>query len=160
MMDMWALAKEKLRENEEKAAKLGEKMDDSTDGATRKGSTHIVIAGCSSSGKSIFVNKFLDRNEEPKETVALEYIYARRTRGNNKDVCHIWELGGGTNFTTLLSIPLIKKNIEASSLVLVLDLTRPNELWITMEQVLAAAERCVETATKELDQKQQENYCL
>ncbi|RCN49093.1 hypothetical protein ANCCAN_04838 [Ancylostoma caninum] len=153
MMDMWAMAKEKLQQNAMKTATLDEKMDERTsDGAPRKTTTHIVICGVSQSGKSVLVNKFLDRNEEPRETTALEYIYARRTRGNHKDVCHIWELGGGTKFAQLLAIPLVKRNIEATSLVVVLDLTRPNELWITMEQLLTTAGQVIESAMKELDQ--------
>ncbi|VDL72526.1 unnamed protein product [Nippostrongylus brasiliensis] len=110
-MDIWSLAKEKLRENEEKAA-ASEDRDGIGDGRTVKSSTHIVICGNAQSGKSVLVNKFLDRNEEPKETIALEYIYARRTRGNNKDICHIWELGGGTKLAQLLAVPLVKDNIE------------------------------------------------
>ncbi|WKY09323.1 hypothetical protein Q1695_002018 [Nippostrongylus brasiliensis] len=151
-MDIWSLAKEKLRENEEKAA-ASEDRDGIGDGRTVKSSTHIVICGNAQSGKSVLVNKFLDRNEEPKETIALEYIYARRTRGNNKDICHIWELGGGTKLAQLLAVPLVKDNIEALSIILVLDLTRPNELWITMEQLLTTSARHTEAAIKELGEK-------
>ncbi|KAK6750560.1 hypothetical protein RB195_002496 [Necator americanus] len=157
MLDMWELAKRKIRENEDKTAKFNEPMDEKADdGAPRRTTTHIVMCGVSQSGKSTLVNKFLDRNEEPKETTALEYIYARRTRGNHKDVCHIWELGGGTKFAQLLAIPFVKKNIESASLTVVLDLTRPNELWATMEQLMTAAYRYVEAAIKELDQQRQE----
>ncbi|CAJ0601336.1 unnamed protein product [Cylicocyclus nassatus] len=45
---------------------------------------------------------------------------------------------------------------RAISLVLVLDLTRPNELWITMEQLLAAASKDIEVASKELNQQNQD----
>ncbi|VDM80596.1 unnamed protein product [Strongylus vulgaris] len=84
MMDMWAMAKEKLRENEEKLAKSNEGTEERTnEAAPQKTTTHIVICGCSQSGKSTLIHKFLDKNEEPKETIALEYLYARRTRGND-----------------------------------------------------------------------------
>uniref|UniRef100_A0A0N4WYU0 Cytoplasmic dynein 2 light intermediate chain 1 n=1 Tax=Haemonchus placei TaxID=6290 RepID=A0A0N4WYU0_HAEPC len=106
-------------------------------------------------GKSTLVNKFLDKNEEAKETIALEYVYARRTRGNNKDVCHIWELASGTKLAQLLAVPLVKENIESTSVVLVLDLTRPYELWITMEALMSAASRYAEAAIRNLDDRGQ-----
>uniref|UniRef100_A0A158PC14 Cytoplasmic dynein 2 light intermediate chain 1 n=1 Tax=Angiostrongylus cantonensis TaxID=6313 RepID=A0A158PC14_ANGCA len=156
-MDIWSLAKEKVPGNEEKFSNVEKKMEDKNDeeDRARKGTTHLIICGNTQSGKSTMINKFLDKNEEPKETVALEYTYARRTRGNNKDVCHIWELGGGADLTQLLAIPLTKENIESATLVVVLDLTRPNELWITMETLIAEAKRHCETAIKLLNQNEE-----
>nr|CDJ97328.1 cytoplasmic dynein 2 light intermediate chain 1 [Haemonchus contortus] len=155
-MDIWSLAKEKLRENEEQSLKAGERMDEkSSQGPQQRSSTHILICGNSQSGKSTLVNKFLDKNEEAKETIALEYVYARRTRGNNKDVCHIWELASGTKLAQLLAVPLVKENIESTSVVLVLDLTCPYELWITMEALMSAASRYAEAAIRNLDDRGQ-----
>lgn len=155
-MDIWSLAKEKLRRNEEKAAGSAERNDEkSGEGTQSRSSSHIVLCGNFQSGKSTMVSKFLDKNEVPKETIALEYIYARRTRGNNKDVCHIWELGGDTKLAQLLAVPLAKENIESASVVLTLDLTRPNEMWVAMESLLENASRCTDVAIKALDQKSQ-----
>uniref|UniRef100_A0A7I4YX34 Cytoplasmic dynein 2 light intermediate chain 1 n=1 Tax=Haemonchus contortus TaxID=6289 RepID=A0A7I4YX34_HAECO len=155
-MDIWSLAKEKLRENEEQSLKSGERSDEkSSQGPQQRSSTHILICGNSQSGKSTLVNKFLDKNEEAKETIALEYVYARRTRGNNKDVCHIWELASGTKLAQLLAVPLVKENIESTSVVLVLDLTCPYELWITMEALMSAASRYAEAAIRNLDDRGQ-----
>ncbi|KAK6061352.1 hypothetical protein COOONC_00980 [Cooperia oncophora] len=155
-MDIWGLAKEKLRRNEEDSVKSKERLNEKNGNeAHTENSTHIIICGSSQSGKTAMVNKFLDRNEEAKETIALEYIYARRTRGNNKDVCHIWELGGGTKLVQLLAIPLVKENIHSVSVVLVLDLTRPYELWITMEALVSGASRYTEAAIRNLDDRGQ-----
>ncbi|PAV70060.1 hypothetical protein WR25_14097 [Diploscapter pachys] len=83
-MDIWDLAKEKVKANEEKAASLEEKLDDELSGhlATeikRRHESHVVLCGNS---KSV------------------------------KDIAHLWELGGGTNLTSLLTIPLKAANIE------------------------------------------------
>ncbi|KAK5982883.1 Cytoplasmic dynein 2 light intermediate chain 1 [Trichostrongylus colubriformis] len=155
-MDIWSLAEEKLRENEEKSTKLGEhKNEQKGEGTHSRKSTHIILCGNSQSGKSTMVNKFLDRKEEAKETIALEYIYARRTRGNNKDICHIWELGGGTELLQLLAIPLVKENIETGSSIMVVDLTHPYELWITVERLISDLSRYAEAAIRNLDERGQ-----
>ncbi|KJH47364.1 hypothetical protein DICVIV_06569 [Dictyocaulus viviparus] len=156
-MDIWSLVKKKLAENAERTTNMEnneEKKQDQND-TSRRRATHIIVCGNSQSGKSTLINKFLDKNEEHKETVALEYTYARRTRGNNKDICHIWELGGGTSVTQLLAIPFTEENIERASFVIALDLTRPNELWITMEKLVTEAQRYIKTVIKNLDQNKQ-----
>ncbi|KAK6025497.1 hypothetical protein OSTOST_08598 [Ostertagia ostertagi] len=143
-MDIWNLAKEKLRQNED--LRLRERLDDkNSEGGHEKSATHMIICGNSQSGKSTMVNKFLDRKRGSQRD---------RSTGN-KDVCHIWELGGGTKLVQLLAIPLVKENIESASIVLVLDLTRPYELWITMEALMSGASSYVETAIKNLPESRQ-----
>ena len=69
-----------------------------------------------------------------------------------KDVCHLWELGGGSLFTPLLATPITPRILPRLSLVLVLDLSRPHTLWddlITLlnalkVKVLAGKEECRE----------------
>ncbi|XP_033610967.1 cytoplasmic dynein 2 light intermediate chain 1 isoform X3 [Cryptotermes secundus] len=55
-----------------------------------------------------------------------------------KDVCHIWELGGGTLYPTLLSAPLAAASHDLSHLtvVLMLDLSAPQQLWFTLETLV------------------------
>jgi dihydrofolate reductase len=55
-----------------------------------------------------------------------------------KDVCHIWELGGGALYPTLLSAPLAAASHDLSHLtvVLMLDLAAPNQLWFTLETLV------------------------
>lgn len=64
--------------------------------------------------------------ENPAPSVALEYTFARRTRngGNTKDVCHIWELAGGTRLSDLVNIPIIETNIQNTSIMIVVDLSK------------------------------------
>ena len=51
--------------------------------------------------------RFLDRTETPRETTAMEYTFGRKSKGHNaaqKDVAHIWELGGGSSHAPLLQV--------------------------------------------------------
>ncbi|KAJ8308790.1 hypothetical protein KUTeg_013664 [Tegillarca granosa] len=68
----------------------------------------VFIIGSKNSGKTSIILRFLDRDEAPKPTVALEYTFGRRAKGHNiaKDVGHIWELGGGTWLSKLMEVPL------------------------------------------------------
>ncbi|VDM47165.1 unnamed protein product [Toxocara canis] len=109
-------------------------------------------------GKSQMILRFLDRNENTKPTIALEYTYGRRTRGMIKDVAHIWELGGGTSLLNLMDIPLTSKNIEVTSLVIVIDLTKPEEMWNTFYGVLDAARARVESVMNELNDRAPNAY--
>ncbi|NXE90156.1 DC2L1 protein, partial [Menura novaehollandiae] len=80
----------------------------------------------------------LHREESPKPTLALEYTFGRRARRHNtpKDLAHFWELGGGTSLVELIRIPITSQNIRSFAVVLVLDLSKPSELWTTMENLL------------------------
>ena len=53
-----------------------------------------------------------------------------------KDVCHIWELGGGTLFTKLLETPLTPLKLPQLQVVLMVDLSKPEELWFTLETLM------------------------
>ena len=51
------------------------------------------------------IQKFLEQNENIKETHAMEYYYGRKSgRSLKKNICHVWELGGGTLFANLLPV--------------------------------------------------------
>lgn len=97
----------------------------------------LLFVGSKGMGKTTLINRFLDRNESAKKTLALEYTFARKTgRSLVKDVCHIWELGGGTLFTPLLSTAQSLTSSASMTLVLVLDLSQLNQLWTTLETLL------------------------
>ncbi|XP_056617025.1 cytoplasmic dynein 2 light intermediate chain 1 [Triplophysa dalaica] len=101
----------------------------------------VFFMGSKAGGKTTILLRILDRDEAPKPTLALEYTYGRRARGHNtpKDVAHLWELGGGISLSDLVQIPITADNISTLSVVLVLDLSKPNSLWETMERLLGSA---------------------
>lgn len=53
-----------------------------------------------------------------------------------KDICHVWELGGGLVFKDLLSVIVEKTSGRRLCVVLVLDLSKPEVLWNTMEMFI------------------------
>lgn len=53
-----------------------------------------------------------------------------------KDICHVWELGGGLVFKNLLSVITEKTSGRHLSVVLVLDLSKPDVLWNTLEMFM------------------------
>ncbi|XP_061601135.1 cytoplasmic dynein 2 light intermediate chain 1 [Cololabis saira] len=100
----------------------------------------VVLTGSKAGGKTSILLRCLDRDEPPKPTLALEYTFGRRARGHNtpKDIAHLWELGGGTSLSDLVQIPITPLSIRSLSVILILDLSKPNALWATMEKLLQA----------------------
>ncbi|VVC34099.1 Hypothetical protein CINCED_3A001829 [Cinara cedri] len=97
----------------------------------------LLVIGNKNAGKTTLIHKFFDKSEQPKPTLALEYSFARRSgKSLTKDVCHVWELGGGLVFKDLLSVIIEKTRSRRLSVVLVLDLSKPDVLWNTMEILL------------------------
>ncbi|XP_067129331.1 cytoplasmic dynein 2 light intermediate chain 1 [Centruroides vittatus] len=125
--NIWDLAIEKARTTEK-------------DESFQPKDSNIIFLGNKQSGKTSIIYRFVDRQEIPKPTLALEYLFGRRSRGLDtaKEVCHIWELGGGLLFTNLLEISITTENLLSLSVAIVLDLSVPEELWFTMETLLQA----------------------
>ncbi|XP_055986568.1 cytoplasmic dynein 2 light intermediate chain 1 [Sorex fumeus] len=104
------------------------------------GEKTVFFLGSKGGGKTTIILRCLDRDEPPKPTLALEYTYGRRAKGHNipKDLAHFWELGGGTSLLDLISIAITSESVQTLSVVLVLDLSKPHDLWPTMESLLQA----------------------
>jgi dynein light intermediate chain 2 len=86
----------------------------------------LFFVGGRDSGKSTIISRFLDKDEKPNPTIALEYTFGRKNKGQNgvKDVTHIYELGGGTFLADLIKIPINESNIHQSAYVIVIDLSK------------------------------------
>ncbi|XP_064014472.1 cytoplasmic dynein 2 light intermediate chain 1 isoform X2 [Pogoniulus pusillus] len=102
------------------------------------GEKSLLFMGNKNGGKTTIILRCLEREETPKPTLALEYTFGRKARRHNapKDIAHFWELGGGTSLLELIQIPVTSNNIKSLAVVLVLDLSKPNELWPTVEKLL------------------------
>ena len=99
----------------------------------------MIVSGTKQAGKTSLLLKFLEKNEERvKPSVALEYTFARRQRMNSleKDIVHLWELAGGTNLTDLTDAVITADNLPGLSLVIIIDLSQPGTLWVTLEKLL------------------------
>eukprot|EP00731_Ephydatia_muelleri_P018449 Em0011g489a len=64
--------------------------------------------------KTTLILQFLEREEPSKPTTGLDYTYGRKSKGAKmeKDVTHMWELGGGTSLSKLIEIPITAASIE------------------------------------------------
>ncbi|KAH6589332.1 hypothetical protein BASA50_002914 [Batrachochytrium salamandrivorans] len=136
--DLWTLIKES-KEREKKTNEVDAVLE-----------TTVYVVGSKGSGKSSMILRFLDRDETPSPSVALEYTFGRRTRGVNsvKDITHIWELAGGVCLSDLLDISVTEANIHVSSFLIVLDLSNPEGIIEVLESLL---ERIREKTSKILD---------
>ncbi|XP_050441539.1 cytoplasmic dynein 2 light intermediate chain 1 [Adelges cooleyi] len=97
----------------------------------------LLVLGNKNSGKTTLIHRFFDKSEKPKPTLALEYTFARRSgKSLAKDICHVWELGGDAVFKNLLSVIIGKTEGRCLSIVLVLDLSKLNTIWNTLDNLL------------------------
>ena len=49
---------------------------------------------------------------------------------------HVWELGGGSFLSQLVEVPITADTLPHFSVLLMLDLSQPEQLWSTMEGLL------------------------
>lgn len=109
------------------------------DSAARQKEASLVFLGSKGVGKTTLIHRFLEREEAPKQTLALEYTFGRKTNQNLvKDVCHIWELGGGALYTNLVETPLSPEKLLTTAVVLVVDLARPERLWAAVTELVSS----------------------
>ncbi|XP_024152407.1 cytoplasmic dynein 2 light intermediate chain 1 [Oryzias melastigma] len=129
---LWELAAAEVQQQESEEETVSERT--------------VFLMGSKAGGKTSILLRCLERDEPPKPTLALEYTFGRRARGHNtpKDIAHLWELGGGTSLSDLVQIPITPVSVGSLSVILVLDLSKPNDLWVTSEKLLQAAQTQVE----------------
>lgn len=129
-----------------------DKANRNTDDGKSAEENAVFVFGAKDSGKTSIILRFLDRNEPSKPTVALEYTYARRSKGHNtaKDIGHIWELGGGSRLSKLIDIPLNPDTLLRTTLYLVVDLSNPSEIWSTIETFLDCTKSRIEALIAEM----------
>lgn len=89
-----------------------------------------IVVGTASCGKSTLLKGLLNKDEEPKATLALEYSFVRKTTDGRKDVAHLWEVGGGTAMQNMLDVPLTESSVKTATVVIVADLSKPEELFV------------------------------
>ena len=68
----------------------------------------------------------------------------------SKDVAHVYELGGGVALSNLIEIPVTKECVQTLNFVIVVDLSKPETIWTTLESLLAAIRQRVKKVIHEL----------
>lgn len=101
-------------------------------------SSTLLVAGDAGCGKSSLIQMFLkpNSNKDPKSTFALEYNFARRKNAGAgmKSLAHIWELGGDIKEPGLLGIPLTAANLPSASVMIVVDLSQPQNVLTSLQR--------------------------
>ncbi|XP_077997776.1 cytoplasmic dynein 2 light intermediate chain 1-like isoform X2 [Glandiceps talaboti] len=140
---IWDIA---IDEAEKSRRTVYQTSEDEQEGLKTGEESTVFIVGNKDAGKTSIILRFLDKDEIAKPTTALEYTFGRRAKGHNiaKDVGHIWELGGGTFLSKLVDVPINVETIEKLSIILILDLSKPQELWNTMDTLLNATRERIE----------------
>lgn len=115
--------------------------------------SHILVCGSKDSGKSTLIQNFLERDEPPKPTIALDYCFARRAKQNNmagvKDVASLSELGGCKSTVKLIDAAISKSSISNLVIVMVLDLSKPNDIWEIQHAILSQVKQRVSAVLNE-----------
>ena len=95
--------------------------------ATQASKTFIFV-GEKKSGKSSMITKFLEQQvkEEMPETTAMNYSSGIKINKDEKKVkVNVYELGGGRSFANLLESAMVGESIQNTTVVIVIDLSKP-----------------------------------
>ncbi|ORX45350.1 hypothetical protein BCR36DRAFT_358250 [Piromyces finnis] len=119
----------------------------------------IFISGSPEGGKSTFISSIFDKNSSnvSSSTLLLEYTYRHnnRTKGLNslKDTLHIWELANGTMFKEFLKIPINEHNINNAVAVIVLDLSKPENIIDEYNEIMEVINSRISYLLKNLEKR-------
>lgn len=106
------------------------------------------------------MNQFLDVDEIPTPTLALEYSYGERAGSGqsiDKQICNVWELGSLANSTQLIEVPIRSHGIKHLAAVLMLDLSQPDKLWADLETSLNGLKQSVTKNSAEVELQELNN---
>jgi dynein light intermediate chain 2 len=118
--------------------------------------TTTIFVGDAGCGKSSMIQSFLKptATKDPKPTFALEYNFARKksSSGQNasKSVAHIWELGGDIHEPKLIEIPLVARNLMTTTVIIVIDLSKPQNCLSSLQRWLKLVREVVKKRLVEL----------
>jgi len=93
---------------------------------------NVLIMGGERSGKSCLVHRILKRDyqkDAPEKSIALDYSFGKRDEGLKTYIANMWELAGGRSLVKLLKENITAENIHTMVAVIVLDLTKPIQLF-------------------------------
>ena len=99
----------------------------------------------------------MDRNEQTRPTLALEYSYGLRSnassKNNQKLIANIWELGLA-NANQLIEVPIRSHGLQHFTVAIMLNLAYPNRLLIDLELALEGLKQAISNNYSEAEIKQ------
>ncbi|XP_033359046.1 cytoplasmic dynein 2 light intermediate chain 1 isoform X2 [Bombus vosnesenskii] len=100
----------------------------------------FIIVGSKRVGKTTIVHRFLEKDEAPKPTIAMDYSFGRKAgKSLIKNIVHVWEVGHLTS--SLVSAAMTGSSLTHSphhvTVLIMLDLSQPEILWTTFEEAFS-----------------------
>ncbi|XP_076680679.1 cytoplasmic dynein 2 light intermediate chain 1 [Andrena cerasifolii] len=100
----------------------------------------LIIVGSKAVGKTTMVYRFLEKDESPKPTIAMDYSFGRKGgKSLIKNIVHVWEVGCLTS--SLVSAAMTGSSLTHSphhiTVLMILDLSQPEILWSTFDEALS-----------------------
>lgn len=124
-------------------------------GLTDKGDTNVLVVGSKGAGKSTLVSRFLNPEDQDtaKPTMGLDYVFARRTSQGEKQVAHIWELGGGEDQASLMDAVITPENLRNFVCVVCVDLSKPSTVLESLVFWLDRVRKRIDSCLRVMSEK-------
>lgn len=149
--NIWELCKNEKKKEKKEATKV-----DLNDIGIE---SSIFIGGSPGGGKTTLISSTFDKNSSSvsTSTLLLDYTYRHnnRTKGLNslKDTLHIWELANGVMFKEFLKIPINEHNINNAVAVIVLDLSKPENIVDEYNELIEVINSRINQLLKSLEKR-------
>ncbi|XP_058809481.1 cytoplasmic dynein 2 light intermediate chain 1 [Phymastichus coffea] len=124
-------------------------MEEETRRKTDPNESHeksLIVLGSKQVGKTTMIHRFLEKDDAPKPTLAIDYSYGRKAgKSLVKDVVHVWEIGQPDE--GLIASALTGCNLSHAphhiTVVIVLDLGKPEVMWRCFEECHLALRQAI-----------------
>ncbi|XP_076245255.1 cytoplasmic dynein 2 light intermediate chain 1 [Calliopsis andreniformis] len=112
----------------------------------------IIIVGSKDVGKTTMIYRFLEKDESPKPTIAMDYSFGRKAgKSLIKNIVHVWEVGHLTS--SLVSAAITGSSLTHSphhlTILMMLDISQPEILWASFEEALSTVRNAMKMSYDE-----------
>ncbi|KAI3390139.1 hypothetical protein SNEBB_001812 [Seison nebaliae] len=135
---LWDIAHDLINLRKEKQKNIDELSNEYT----------TLVLGSQRALKTTIIYEFLGKALDKRtSTTGLDYNFGRKfiDKTMKRIVGHVWELGDGTDLLSLVKVVLNERTAVHSSVILVIDLGVPEEIWHTATECIAAVKPTVNT---------------
>ncbi|KAJ8669830.1 hypothetical protein QAD02_001089 [Eretmocerus hayati] len=98
-------------------------------------------------GKTTMIYRFLEKDDVPKPTLAMDYSYGRKAgKSLIKDVVHVWEVGhlSSSLISSAMTGCCLGHSPHHTTILIMLDLSKPQMIWNTLDECLQSLREAME----------------